>query len=64
MNLSIMTFRMQFNKEILNLFTTSAVISNSNLKFIVVFAIVSYLLVIFIMNLLCVKALKKGVNVE
>ena len=52
-----------FNKDILNVFN-STVIDVSVLKPVILISTLAYLLVIFIINMLCNRELKKGVNLE
>lgn len=54
-----------FNKDILNLFTTmNEVIDIGLLKFLLIIALIIYLIYIFICNVVSNKLLQKGVNVD
>lgn len=53
-----------FNKDILDLFSSNSIVNNDTIKVLIVFAITGYLLITSIMNIVCVKMLNKGVNIE
>ena len=52
-----------FNKNIMQIFISNTIGSNT-IKTIIILAILAYSFVIFIINMLCVKSLNKGVNIE
>lgn len=53
-----------FNNDILSLFSSNVILNNSIFKIIIIFGIVVYLIINIIVNILSVKVLNKGVNVE
>lgn len=53
-----------FNKNIMDLFKNNILLDTTSFKLLVVLAIVLYVLIILVMNLLCKKIFNKGVNVE
>ena len=53
-----------FNSSIGDLFKNSILLDSNSFKLLVVLAIIIYLIVIFLMSIMCKKELNKGVNVE
>ncbi len=53
-----------FNSTIMDLFKSTIMLDPSSFKLLVILAIVIYIIIIFIMNIMCTKELEKGVNVE
>ena len=53
-----------FNKDVMIIFTSNEMPSRKILKLLFLVTILAYVVVIFIMNLLCNKELEKGVNLE
>lgn len=53
-----------FNNDIMDAFKSEVLLNNNTLKLLMIFSIVIYLIIIFIMNIICTKELEKGVNVE
>ena len=53
-----------FNSSIGDLFKNSILLDSNSFKLLVVLAIIIYLIVIFLMSIICKKELNKGVNVE
>ena len=53
-----------FNSSIMDLFKTTAIIDSEGFKVLAVLAIIFYLAIIFLMNLINKKILNKGVNIE
>ncbi len=53
-----------FNSRIGDLFKSNIMLDSSSFKLLVVLAIIFYILIISLMNILCRKELNKGVNVE
>ena len=53
-----------FDSSIMDLFKNNIILSNHSFKLLIVLAIVLYLVIITLMNLLCKKELNKGVDVE
>ena len=51
-----------FNKNVMNIFTSS-IIDFNTIKIIVMISILVYILIIAMLNFISVKELKKGVNV-
>ncbi len=53
-----------FNKNIMDLFKSNVVFTASSFKLLVVLAIGLYLLIIWLMSIICKKEFNKGVNIE
>ena len=53
-----------FDSSIMDLFRNNIILSAHSFKLLIVLAIVLYLVIITLMNILCKKLLNKGVNVE
>lgn len=53
-----------FNPTIMDLFKSNILLDTSSFKLLVLLSIILYLLIIFIMNLLCKYVFNKGVNIE
>ena len=53
-----------FNSSIGDLFKNNILLDSSSFKLLVVLAIIIYLIIIFLMSIMCKKELSKGVNVE
>lgn len=53
-----------FNKDIASLFNSNVILNAGIIKTVIIFAMVIYTVIIIIMNVLCVKLLNKGVNIE
>lgn len=53
-----------FNSSIMDLFKNTVLLDNNAIIVLLITSIVSYIIVNIIMNTICCKALKKGVNVE
>lgn len=53
-----------FNSNIMVLFKSNALLTDSSIKLLLILAIISYLLIIGLMNLICKKIFNKGVNIE
>ena len=53
-----------FNSSIMSLFQNNILLDTSALKLLVVLAIVLYLLIIGVMNLICKKQFNKGIDIE
>ena len=53
-----------FDSSIIDLFRNNIILSSHSFKLLIVLAIVLYLVIITLMNILCKKLLNKGVNVE
>lgn len=52
------------DSNIMNLFTSNILLTDNSLKLLIFLAIILYLLIISLMNILCKKEFKKGVNIE
>ena len=53
-----------FNPTIMDLFKSNVLLDTSSFKLLVLLSIILYLLIIFLMNLLCKYIFNKGVNIE
>ena len=53
-----------FDSSIMDLFKNSVLLNTDSLKLLIVLAILLYLLIIGLMNIMCKKVFNKGVNVE
>ena len=53
-----------FNTGIMDLFKSNMLISNDTIKLLITLAIISYLSVITLMNIVCKIEFNKGVNIE
>lgn len=53
-----------FNSNIMELFKSNIILTNSTFKLLVFLAITLYLVIIILMSLICKKELNKGVNIE
>lgn len=53
-----------FNNNIMELFKSSMILDNDTIQLLIIFAILVYLLIIWIMNLICKYKFNIGVNVE
>lgn len=53
-----------FNSSIMSLFTSNILLDTSTLKLLIILAIIVYLLIITLMNILCKKIFNNGVNIE
>ena len=53
-----------FNSSIMDLFNNDVMLDASSFKLLVVLAIILYLVIIFLMSVLCKKKFNEGVNIE
>ncbi len=53
-----------FNPSIMNLFKSNILLDTSSFKLLIILAIILYLLIIFLMSIICKKEFSKGVNIE
>ena len=53
-----------FDESIMNLFKSNILLDTNSFKLLIVLAIILYLLIIFLMNILCKYIFNKGVNIE
>ena len=53
-----------FNSDIMNLFKSNVVFTNTSFKLLIFLSIILYVVIISLMNILCKKVLNKGVNIE
>jgi len=53
-----------FNSSIMDLFKSNIILDASSFKLLVILAIILYILIIFLMSIICKKAFNKGVNIE
>ena len=53
-----------FDSSVMDLFNNQVILNTSGLKILFIAAIILYLIIIYIMSILCKAILKKGVNVE
>ena len=53
-----------FNSNIMDLFKNNVLLTDSSIKLLLILAIISYLLIIILMNIICKKIFNKGVNIE
>ena len=53
-----------FDKNIMSLFTNNIIVDTSSLKILFLLAIILYIIIIVLMNLLCKRILNKGINIE
>ncbi len=53
-----------FNESIMDLFRSTILLDTQSFKLLVILSIILYLIIIFIMSLLCKKELSKGINIE
>jgi len=53
-----------FNSNIMDLFKSNVILTDSSFKLLVISAIIIYILIIGLMSILCKKILNKGVNIE
>ena len=53
-----------FNSSIMDLFKNNILLDTSSFRLLVILAIILYLVIIFIMSIICKKEFNKGVNIE
>ena len=53
-----------FNPSIMNLFKSNILLDTSSLKLLILLAIILYIIIITLINILCKKEFNKGVNIE
>lgn len=53
-----------FDKSIMSFFTNDIIVDSSSLKLLFLLAIILYMIIIVLMNLLCKRILNKGINIE
>ena len=53
-----------FNPSIMNLFKSNILVDTSSFKLLIILSIILYLLIIFLMSIICKKEFNKGVNIE
>ena len=53
-----------FNENIMNLFKSNVLLDTGSLKLLIILSITIYVLIIWLMSMLCKKVFNKGVNVE
>ena len=53
-----------FNPSIMDLFKSNILLDTNSFKLLIILAIILYLVIIFLMNLLCKYIFNKGVNIE
>ena len=53
-----------FNPSIMNLFKSNILLDTSSLKLLILLAIILYIIIITLINILCKKIFNKGVNIE
>ncbi len=53
-----------FNENIMNLFKSNVLLDTGSLKLLIILSITIYILIIWLMSMLCKKVFNKGVNVE
>ena len=53
-----------FNKSVMDLFKSNILLDTNSFKLLFLIAIILYLIIIILMNLLCKKEFNKGVNIE
>ena len=53
-----------FNPSIMNLFKSNILVDTSSFKLLIILSIIIYLLIIFLMSIICKKEFNKGVNIE
>ena len=53
-----------FNPSIMNLFKSNILIDTSSFKLLIILSIILYLLIIFLISIICKKEFSKGVNIE
>jgi len=53
-----------FNSDIMDLFQNAIILSDSSMKLLLAVSIILYVIIIWLMSLICKKEFNKGVNVE
>ena len=53
-----------FNPSIMNLFKSNILVDTSSFKLLIILSIILYLLIIFLISIICKKEFNKGVNIE
>ena len=53
-----------FNKSVMDLFKNTVLLDTQSFKLLILLSIIAYIIIIFLMSLLCKKIFNKGVNIE